>query len=256
MVRTEEIEAITLVMAGTVMFGFLSISIILFYVIYQRRLSKQQNEHQKELLNAVIQAQEKERKRFSEDLHDELGANLSMIKLRVELFEKTSVVEDLSQIKQLLEKALQNTRRVSKALSPAILERYGLPEALQDLAEKFTVNGIMEVNYYNEETTTGILNKTAAIGAFRIIQELINNNIKHGKANKINIYTKNKDDDFEFIIIDNGIKFNIVEKINSSAEVSGLGIKNISSRLTLFNGQIEYKDSEEGNTTKIILKKK
>jgi signal transduction histidine kinase len=241
-----------LLFAGTMAMGILSLSIIIFYVAYQKRLNRQITGHQKELLESTIQVQEKERKRFSEDLHDELGSLLSAIKLKIDLAKESEDLKHIEQATLLVDEALETTRRVSRAISPALIEKFGLQRAIADLAERHSVENKISVKLRTE----GVIpppEKKAEISLFRIVQEFLNNTIKHGKATEINIFLASEDKN-ELVVIfeDNGLQFNIEEMLKLPLEKSGIGLKNIESRLTMLNARIFYSDDKKGFNRNII----
>jgi len=252
MVLPKEIDISIVVIVGTLSMGMLALCIILFYAAYQKKLIKQQTEHQHQLLEATIQTQESERKRFSEDLHDDLGALLSVIRLKVSQAEYTSDVSHIGDVKTLLDEAINNTKKISRALSPIILEKFGLIKLLQELSEKATTTGKLEVSFDNTGLDVRLNNKTE-LGLFRIVQELLNNLINHTKATRINIVLNIQHNSIVLIVKDDE-EIRYLKENHHATNPGGLGLNNIKSRIEMLNASIIHTKEEKGNCTKIVLK--
>jgi two-component system, NarL family, sensor kinase len=235
---TKEIEIPIIFTAGAILFALLSLTIIFFFIYYQKTLAKQQMEHQIDLLKKTIETQELERKRFSEDLHDDLGANLSVLKMKLANLEKEKSQEVFLEVKALLERVITDTRKVSRALSPVILERYGLAKAINEFITRANTNNDILI-VFTDKSTHNFRDKNIELSFFRIFQELLNNAIKHSKGDKIEIELIISKLKIELLFIDNGIAFNINEKMKFGSSV-GLGLKNVQSRIMAIEGALLY----------------
>jgi signal transduction histidine kinase len=226
--------------------GLLSFFIIFFYVIYLKKLTSQQSKHQKELLESAIQIQENERRRFAEDLHDDIAATLSIIKMKLTQTSAAAVSEK-EEVKTMLEEAIQSTRKISWSLSPVILEKYGLERALQQYVERASRPGL-KTNFQHFGNTEKLPSKIE-ISLYRIAQEMIHNSIKHGGASEIEIILKKLPGSTEMAFRDNGKPFNIKGAKFTTQKIGGLGVKNIQSRLSIIGGAIDYKKVGSFNET-------
>jgi signal transduction histidine kinase len=182
-------EVVIIYFVGTFAMMLLAGGIFFFFVTYQKRLLKKQIElkeikaaHQEKLLQNSILAQEKERSRVARDLHDEVGAMLSVVKLNVSRLEKKSTESDTRNLvietKNHLDEVINQVRRISRALLPPSLEKLGLFYALQELGNWVNKSDLIVVECYKIGDQLRLdLEKELAL--FRIIQELLNNSLKH-----------------------------------------------------------------------------
>jgi PAS domain S-box-containing protein len=206
----------------------------------RKRKENEIAEHQVALLKAILQGEEQERMRFSQELHDGLGQQLQTIlfryaliakKLKKEIFPSEETIDYLT---HLLNEAAEETRAISHNLSPLILEKHSLPEALTLFCERLK----------NEKTPSIELslhslphNIPALIKAnlYRIAQELVQNAIKHAKAQKIHVYLDFHQNKILLLVKDDGV--GLPENWDSKKE-SGIGLKNIRTRAELLGGNI------------------
>ena len=239
----------TVVILGTLAMLVLAVTVVAFVFIYQKKLiqrdlkiEKMRAEYQKDLLKATIHAQEKERKRISQDLHDDIGAMLSTIRLSLNGIVKGQSLTDqqtgkIQNTKSLIDETVRNVRRISHDLLPATLEEFGLSHAMEQLLQKIELNTNLEVEYHIEHEIPK-LNKTKELALYRIIQELCNNIIKHAEASKIEVWLTRNNDNLEIVIMDNGNGF-YARTVDSRTSL-GLGLKNIESRLSMIDADINY----------------
>lgn len=218
-----------------------------------RNLAKRK-ETERKVLSAVIQTEEKERERFSKDMHDGLGPLLSTIKLYVnELgtgeMEAKERKEYVNQVNRMLDDAVTSIREISNNLMPRVIHEYGLVKALEAFCEKVNQTGKIYVDF----KTTGIdssLDKNVQLILFRVISELLTNTIKHAQAKNAYIQLQKSGESISLIFSDNGIGFNskhVMENKNT-----GIGLKSIVSRIKSINGHCDIY-SEEGKGFKITI---
>ncbi|MCD6354275.1 MAG: hypothetical protein J7L95_01890 [Prolixibacteraceae bacterium] len=192
MLESGNADIILVYFIGTVGMLLLSGAIFFFFVTYQKRLLKKQLElnkikadQQQEILRNTFFAQGKERKRIAQDLHDEVGAMLSVVKLNVNRIDKKSdpgVAKNLaSETKLYLDEVITQVRRISRALLPPSLERLGLYFAIEELVNWINKSDQIKIECWNSGEPFRFDIKKE-LGLFRIIQELINNAIKHSDA--------------------------------------------------------------------------
>ncbi len=250
-----EVEIVYFV--GTFGMIILAAGIFFFFVTYQKRLLKKQIElneikaaQQEKLLQNTIFAQEKERYRVARDLHDEVGAMLSVVKLNVGRLEKKSsepqAKELVVETKTYLDDVITQVRRISRALLPPSLEKLGLFNAIQELANWVNKSGevAIECNLIGKQFR---FDNEKELALFRVIQELLNNSLKYAEAEKITIILKFVNNYVFVTYNDNGKGFNMEEKINT-----GLGLRNLESRTQLLKAKFKMK-SNVGKGTSAIL---
>jgi PAS domain S-box-containing protein len=197
-----------------------------------------QKESEKKVIRAIIDTQEKERIRFAKDIHDSLGQQLSAIKFYIGTSISASTNKKqrdiLNKSNDALVRTLADMRSICFNLMPKTLENFGLVQAIRELCSYPGLQEHIRFGLLYDEVFPE-LHKNMEIAIFRIIQEFINNALKHGKANKVDIETRTTPgNEIKIILQDNGKGFN-TEKIN---EMNGMGFKNIHSRVTSYNGDI------------------
>ncbi len=242
---------------GSVGMLLLAGGIIFFFITYQKRLLQKQlelnqiqQEQQQEILRNTIQAQEKERKRIAQDLHDEVGAMLSVVKLNVGRIEKKSEEEKAkilaSETKTYLDDVIKQVRRISRALLPPSLEKLGLFFALEELANWVNKSDQLKIECWKSGEQFRF-ESTKELALFRIVQELLNNAIKHSGATSINLNIRFFNNAITVVVIDNGSGFEMAEEKNT-----GLGLKNLESRSEIIGASYKMKTSL-GKGSKAII---
>lgn len=201
------------------------------------------NRLQKQQADAVMETQESERKRIAEDLHDSLGHLLSTAKMHLQSLpeeQKPKVEGSL----HLLNQASEEIRNITFNLMPHTLEEGGLIPALHELAAKVSKAGVVKVNLQVHNMERFILEKQSQFNIYRIVQEAVNNILKHADAQEINIQLIGQDDHLSIMIEDDGKGF------DTTTRKTGRGLKNIVTRSLWLKGQINI-DSQPGRGTTI-----
>lgn len=245
-------------LAMVLMAGF----IVAFIVLYQRRQIKQekylgevQRDYQRMLLETALDSEEAERRRMAEELHDDIGVMLSLTKMSVnqlqqKLGEREDESEMIGRVKGLLGETMANVRRISKALVPSTLEQFGLEAAIEDLVGKLSSGpGVPQVVFAEGKEPVPRQSPKTELALFRIVQELINNAIKHANASQIKIEIYSSAGKIQLVVEDNGNGFDAESMRKSRA--AGLGLKNIESRLSIINGTADYKNTTPGTRVRI-----
>lgn len=238
-------EHVTLFLSGVGVLVLLSLGLVVFFVTYQRRLFAQERlrraaeqKHQQELLAAAVDVQEAERRRIAGDLHDDIGSLLTATRLYLRQLQPDGKPQQIGMIKEqsleILDDMIQNTRRISHDLLPPTLEKFGFQAAAEDLCERFDRSETLSVEFAN--ATRNRLAPDTEIALYRILQELLNNTVKHAQASLIQLQLEESQDAFCFRYADNGVGFD-----QDKMESKGLGLRNIESRLSLVNGTLSYK---------------
>lgn len=213
--------------------------------LYRQRLAQEEikNKHQQELLTSSILVQEQERKRIAQDIHDELGALLSISRMHlVQLEEKnqdTANTAALQNIRSLTEKALSSMRKISHELMPPQLETFGLIKTLEAVAGHANKTGNIEITIDADDDFPE-LSWPLKLGLYRIIMELINNTLKHANADNISIALDFTGGMISCIYSDNG------KGIQPNTEKKGLGLKSIEGRASSMKGNVHIGEQAEG----------
>lgn len=254
---------VILLIVGTSVMLLLAGSIIFFVIYYQKRMlqnkiATQQLEadYQKQLLQSTIDSQEKERKRIASDLHDGVGAMLSAAKLNLNMLRsgtipKEELPEAIGETKDMIDETIETVRRISKDLLPSSLEAFGLSKAVQELCEKLD-NPKTTVSF-EEKNEPVSLTQQEELLIFRMIQELINNALKHAEAGEIRVEINWKDP-LTVCVADDGKGFNL-EEIRGDIK-KGVGLYSIENRASLIGGDVIFKSEPgKGSTINIIIKR-
>jgi two-component system sensor histidine kinase NreB len=207
------------------------------------------------ILNTVIETQEIERKRISEDLHDGIGQKLTAVMLNLsvidspELSIKNKIAFD--NCVNFVDEAILETRNLSHMLLPKVLHDFGFIYAVEDIVEKMNITKELSIEFYYSKSELYHFN--IDINMFRIVQEAISNSIKHGKSDCISIHLDNRAALLHLYIVDNGVGFD-AENFDI---VSGLGLLNIKKRAEFLGGSVEIKSNlGKGTSIEITVPKK
>jgi len=248
---------------GTVGMLALTIGLIVFIIFHQRKviryqvkLQRMEQDQQKLLLNASIRLQEEERQRIAADLHDDAGPLLATARLYLNEnlvnLDKTTQLQSIYNAKQIIDDTIQLIRNISHSLMPPTLKNFGLESAVNDLFQKISGSGSMNASSRFHDYRERLQAENELI-IFRVIQELVNNILKHSNASFIHL-TQNTSGQKFFIRLHHdgrGITQNDFNKLNKSNV--GLGLKNIQSRLKVLHGKIFFEKDMSQTYYKVTI---
>lgn len=248
---------------GTIGMLALTIGLIVFIIFHQRkviryqlRLQRMEQDQQKLLLNASIRLQEEERQRIAADLHDDAGPLLATARLYLNEnlvnLDKTTQLQSIYNAKQIIDDTIQLIRNISHSLMPPTLKNFGLESAVNDLFQKISGSGSMNASSRFHDYRERLQAENELI-IFRVIQELVNNILKHSNASFIHL-TQNTSGNKFFIRLHHdgrGITQNDFNKLNKSNV--GLGLKNIQSRLKVLHGKIFFEKDMSQTYYKVTI---
>lgn len=255
-----EEDFFTLMAIGVLIMLALALAFVLFVNFSQKKILKKQMqiqkinlEHQQELLHATILTQEVERERIARDLHDEIGSKLNVIflnmhRLKVHSKEPQEVSKITKEVSEVINTTIDSIRFISHELLPPTLEDFGLVQAIMELQHSFNTIGKVHIKFTPSQEVQNFKNKLIDLNLFRVLQELLNNSINHGKASEIVISLEQDNDLIKLKYHDNGSGFDVTNLKSHK----GLGIKNIESRLRIINAQHSYQSSREKGTSVYI----
>src|ERR1700742_2528448 len=182
---------------GTIGMLALTIGLIVFIIFHQRkviryqlRLQRMEQDQQKLLLNASIRLQEEERQRIAADLHDDAGPLLATARLYLNEnlvnLDKTTQLQSIYNAKQIIDDTIQLIRNISHSLMPPTLKNFGLESAINDLFQKISGSGTINASSRFHDYRDRLKPEKESI-VFRIVQELINNILKHSNSSFIHL---------------------------------------------------------------------
>ena len=252
---------VILIVTSMIILMILALTVLWFFFYFQNKIihfkmkeKEIEIEYQKKLLLNTVKTQENERARISAELHDDIGSTLNVLNLNLHLLKRkisqdSETLKIFVQIEDLLVKSISQTRIISHNLMPQMLRKFGFQHALHELADSVNLNGSVHISVRNEHLCN-LKNDLNQLHLLRIIQELINNTLKHSEASEIEIHFTYSEMDqlMTMSYTDNGAGFDY------KAEYPGLGIYNIKTRAELLNGCVEYSDLNDKSRTCFILK--
>ncbi|MFZ4058032.1 MAG: tetratricopeptide repeat-containing sensor histidine kinase [Ferruginibacter sp.] len=243
---------------GSLIAGFLVFSLIAFGV-YKRKQIRAERKLQLEIIKqqdlatkAVLDAEENERKRIAADLHDGVGQLMSVAKMNLSKFEtelpfnnQQQKINFLQAI-DLVDESCKEIRSISHQMMPNALLKKGLSLAVKDFIDKID-NRVIHINLHTEGLNESLDSSIETV-LYRVIQEGVNNVIKHAQASRLDISLIKEDDGISVTIEDNGIGFDTANT-NPSA---GIGLKNINSRVEFLKGSVDF-DTAPGKGTLLAI---
>ena len=194
------------------------------------------------LSSQIIAAQEIERKRISRALHDELGHDLSLMKFKIRFIQKnlsarqTKIKKECEDMLGFIDHVIENVRRLSRDLSPTVLDDLGLTAAIRWLIDNLQTT---ERNLHVESDITNIdhyVPRDAHINIYRIIQEALTNIREHANAKKVSIMIKKEKDTISFSIEDDGKGFDVNQALRKITIEKGLGLASMAERVQMLGG--------------------
>lgn len=241
----------------TILAIFLLLTSILIWFVYQQRQKRKdqeiltlKREQQVKTLESLIEGEEKERLRLAKELHDGVNVDLSAIKYKLtSLLERNNKV--INEAVAMIDKSCEQVRAISHNLVPPALQNFSLVETLQDYCS--TTNSIQDIEVSFQTVGSVIeIPKKAEVNIFRIVQELVNNSLKHSKGSEIHVQLSYQEDNtIQLTVEDNGIGFD-----TSEANKEGIGLQNINSRVTYLNGKLDVTSDEQGTSYVIDINTK
>lgn len=209
------------------------------------------------LSSRILTAQEAERKRISRELHDELGQALTIVKLQVRSVEKclskeqAGIKKDCEDILQYADRIIENVRRLSRDLSPSVLEDLGLSAAIRWMINNFEKSyginikaDIMEINH--------LFPPDDQIVIYRILQETLTNIGKHSGAGTVHVAVRKQDESVACIVEDDGRGFDLPGTLKKNITEKGLGLATMEERARMLGSSLQIR-SEYGKGTRISI---
>lgn len=264
MENTESIDIFLLVAIGSTAMTLLAGFIIFFVVLYQKKAIIQRNEveaiktqHQRELLQKTIEVEEKERESVAKNIHDDLGALISILRLNnsrtVKNIDNRAILEEiLESNKVILNKTSESVRSISKKLASPTLIKLGYVKALKEVCSSFNQTGEIAMHFNNQMTQNFKPSSAKASQLFRASQEIINNIIKHAAASEINVSLSNDDKHTILKFEHDGAGITETDVVDLIRKNKGLGLTSIQSRLSIIAAQIVYEAPADINPSVTI----
>ncbi|MBC6492964.1 tetratricopeptide repeat protein [Flavihumibacter stibioxidans] len=236
---------VTLLVAGLIFLQYKSRK-----KLHERQLQSLQKDSEIQQLHALMQGEEKERSRIAKDLHDGVAGMLAAAKMHLESVgsEQEAFTKDTEYVKGigLLNDAAVELRKTSHNLMPEVLIQYGLDQAIRRYCNNINSGRTLSVEY-NSLGKIGRFNNSFELSVYRIVQELLNNIVKHSRAKEAIVQVSRYDGILSITIEDNGVGFSA-----GKDQPEGMGLKSLSSRVKAINGKMELV-SEPGSGVSAYL---
>lgn len=212
--------------------------------LQQQKITELEKEKQLLTTRSVMLGQDEERKRLAKDLHDGLGGILSVAKYSFNNMKHNLIITPENAIAfdksmGFLDRSIQELRRVAHNMMPEALVEFGLDTALKDYCNSITNSGVMQITYQSFEITDDSVPPAMASVIYRIIQELINNILKHAKATTAVVQLVKRSDALSITVEDNGTGFDTAILKNST----GIGYLNLHHRVSYLEGTIDVQSA-------------
>lgn len=228
------------------------LAIVMFYRLRLVRLERSRRQQQ-EFSRALIRSQEQERKRIAGELHDGLGQTLLIIKNRAFLGTKAgnmeTVGEQFSEIAASSGEAINQAREIAYYLRPSQLERFGLTSAIEEMVRQAADSSNIEFES-RLDSLDGMFSPENEINFYRVVQEGVNNILKHSQATKAKVLVARSGGKIELLIDDNGK--GLAGETSDIQKRSGFGLFGLEERLRILGGKFSI-SSEAGNGTRIVI---
>jgi two-component system, NarL family, sensor kinase len=238
-------------------------SFLIAFISSQRKKLKHQKDiqslremQQNQLIEAAIRSEEIERHRIAEELHDEVGAILSSSKLHLQGIKKNTLDEYDKQLyekgKELLDEGIQKVRGISHNLHSNILKEFGLNEAISHFINKVCQGTILKATTALDGNYT-TKNPENDMSLYRMIQELVNNIMKHAHAKEMHIGSSFINGHLTLSIHHDGEGLSQEQFEAFRYNKDGLGLKNIQNRITYLKGNIEFQTANRSSSINIYI---
>ena len=247
-------EVVLYIIVSVAIMVALALGVILFFHLSQRKIQRERlkaetlkTQFQRELLQQNIQTQEEERARIARELHDDVGSKLNIIHLNLHLIQEESrkgepIDELLGDIQQALKSSIESSRQISHELLPPTLRKFGLQAAIEDLQRLVNQSPTPQLTVEGGQLCEGLADQ-AQLHLFRIVQELVQNALKHAKADNLYLRFSEEGKLFRLAYEDDGV--GLPEGIDLS---SGLGMSNLKSRVQMLEGDWQIARGRETGT--------
>jgi signal transduction histidine kinase len=217
--------------------------------INQQKIRDLENTLKIETMQSMLVGQESERQRVAQDLHDSVGGLLAAIKIQLETMlskkPERAQDDDWIKIKALLDETVSETRHIARNMQPSALLEFGLVTALRDLTNRVHGEGVPHITFQHFGEF-GDLNREIALNCYRIIQELIQNSLKHAQATEIMVQITRTDNQLALLVEDDGTGF------DPESTQKGMGTDNVARRAQFLKGELSVQSAKGQGTSTLV----
>lgn len=221
--------------------------------IHLHRITELETEKQLAATGAILKGEEQERTRLAKDLHDGLGGMLSGIKYSFQNMKGNLILtpenaQAFERSIDMLDSSIKEMRRVAHNMMPEMLVKYGLNVAMKEFCHEIDRSGVVRINYQSIGMNDSDIEQTTAITVYRIVQELVNNAIKHAAASHVVVQLQLSERLLSVTVEDNGKGFDTA--LLQSAR--GMGWSNIRNRVDFLKGKIDVHSAPDKGTSVLM----
>jgi two-component system NarL family sensor kinase len=245
--------SIIVFIVGTLILMLFAFTLVIFLIVHKKKryehlLEKQsmENTYQTQLLQSRLEVQEQSFRYFSEEIHDNIGQLLSIVKMQLYNIRNSSreqeIVTKATDCNELLGKAITDLRNISHTLNSGYIGKAGLADAIEKDLEYIRSAKEIKCTLHRSGDEHTLGNERELL-VFRIVQEAISNAVKHASPSAIDIYLNYSPASLQVVIEDNGSGFDM-----SAHQKSGIGLNNMHVRAGLLKGNIEVRSEKEKGT--------
>ena len=223
--------------------------------LQQARIDELETEKQLMATAAVLKGEEQERTRLAKDLHDGLGGMLSGIKYSLNTMKENLIMtpdnaQSFERSIDMLDSSIREMRRVAHNMMPEMLLKYGLNTALKEFCNEIDRSGVTHITYQSIAMNEAEIDQTRSVTIYRIVQELVNNAVKHAAAKNVlvQLHVSGQEKLLTLTVEDNGKGFDPVVLKNSP----GIGWSNIQNRVEFLKGKIDINSEKDKGTSVLI----
>ncbi|MCC7467549.1 MAG: sensor histidine kinase [Saprospiraceae bacterium] len=217
--------------------------------ISQQKIRELENNLKIETMQSMLAGQESERQRVAQDLHDSVGGLLAAVKIQMETINakkpNLSKDEDWNKIRKLLDETVSETRHIARNMQPSALLEFGLVTALRDLTSRVHGKGMPQITFQHFGDFSD-LDRDLALNCYRIIQELVQNSLKHAKAKEILVQITRTEDEIALHVEDDGKGF------DPQTTQKGMGTDNLARRAQFLKAELSVQSAVGQGTSTVV----
>jgi len=241
------------IVIGSASFVLLLVFFFLLFFQYSRRRQNHVNEmlrlkkqYDETLLQSQLEIQEQTFEHISYEIHDNIGQVLSLVRLNINTLNPENYTDKINDSDALLEKAIDDLRHLSHSLNANFIAQVGFVDALESLLKSIEKTGRYVITLENEVEDVDLPHDQTII-LFRMVQELLNNIVKHAKASSIMLRLEGEANLNRIVVSDNGIGFTLQQ------QTGGMGLSTIVSRAKVIGATVDFDSGNSGTTATITL---
>lgn len=233
----------------------MGVTVLIFFIIfivllYQKRMlasktamANAEREHKEELLRTSLEIAEKERQRIAANLHDDIGITLNVVKINLKRFEKNidkrDIVEEIvTESNQMIDRSLETVRAIYNDIVPVTLVKLGLIRAIMEICRQLEKSLSLDLHLSTQEFVFN--DKQRELQLYRLIKEVLNNTVRHGKPRFIEINIERAEDNLIVIILHDGIGITTEQVKDLAKKSTGIGLRSILNRSGLLNADLGF----------------